>query len=41
MSLFTTRELYEWCKIPFTDLVNAGRVSLKKFVVFRMDECLD
>lgn len=100
MSLFTTRELYEWCKIPydklqdhptrkipfrlchdsvemghimarelvaeirahnatgvatraiipcgpscwykpFTDLVNADRVSLKKFVVFHMDECLD
>ena len=26
---------------PFTDLVNAERVSLKTFVVFHMDECLD
>jgi len=29
-----------WYK-PFTDLVNAERVSLKSFVVFHMDECLD
>ncbi|MHC4800301.1 MAG: sugar phosphate isomerase family [Planctomycetota bacterium] len=29
-----------WYK-PFTDLVNAERVSLKNFVVFHMDECLD
>jgi glucosamine-6-phosphate deaminase len=26
---------------PFTDLVNRKRVSLKDFVVFHMDECLD
>ena len=26
---------------PFTDLVNAERVSLKNLVVFHMDECLD
>jgi glucosamine-6-phosphate deaminase len=26
---------------PFTDLVNRERVSLKRFVVFHMDECLD
>jgi glucosamine-6-phosphate deaminase len=26
---------------PFTDLVNAERVSLTKLVVFHMDECLD
>jgi glucosamine-6-phosphate deaminase len=26
---------------PFTDLVNRERVSLRKFVVFHMDECLD
>ncbi len=29
-----------WYK-PFTDLVNAERVSLKDLVVFHMDECLD
>jgi glucosamine-6-phosphate deaminase len=29
-----------WYK-PFTDLVNAKQVSLKNFVVFHMDECLD
>lgn len=29
-----------WYK-PFTDLVNAERVSLRNFVVFHMDECLD
>ncbi|HXF62747.1 MAG TPA: hypothetical protein VNK95_14080 [Caldilineaceae bacterium] len=29
-----------WYK-PFTDLVNAERVSLKRLVVFHMDECLD
>ena len=29
-----------WYK-PFTDLVNRERVSLKRFVVFHMDECLD
>lgn len=29
-----------WYK-PFTDLVNAERVSLKRVVVFHMDECLD
>ncbi|MCF6269797.1 MAG: hypothetical protein L3J41_08810 [Melioribacteraceae bacterium] len=29
-----------WYK-PFTDLVNEERVSLKNFVVFHMDECLD
>ena len=29
-----------WYK-PFTDLVNAEKVSLKNFVVFHMDECLD
>jgi len=29
-----------WYK-PFTDLVNAENVSLKRFVVFHMDECLD
>lgn len=26
---------------PFTELVNAEEVSLKRFVVFHMDECLD
>ena len=26
---------------PFTELVNRRRVSLKRFVVFHMDECLD
>ena len=26
---------------PFTDLVNRERVSLKRFIVFHMDECLD
>lgn len=26
---------------PFTDLVNLRRVSLRRFVVFHMDECLD
>jgi glucosamine-6-phosphate deaminase len=26
---------------PFTDLVNAERVSLRNFVVYHMDECLD
>lgn len=26
---------------PFTDMVNAGKVSLKNLVVFHMDECLD
>ena len=26
---------------PFTSLVNAERISLKRFVVFHMDECLD
>ena len=26
---------------PFTDLVNREKVSLKRFVVFHMDECLD
>ncbi len=26
---------------PFTELVNRERVSLKRFVVFHMDECLD
>jgi glucosamine-6-phosphate deaminase len=26
---------------PFTDLVNRRRVSLRRFVVFHMDECLD
>jgi len=29
-----------WYK-PFTDLVNAERVSLRNLVVFHMDECLD
>ncbi|MHB0938148.1 MAG: sugar phosphate isomerase family [Armatimonadota bacterium] len=29
-----------WYK-PFTDLVNAERVSLRNFTVFHMDECLD
>ena len=29
-----------WYK-PFSDLVNRERVSLKRFVVFHMDECLD
>ncbi len=29
-----------WYK-PFTDRVNKERVSLKRFVVFHMDECLD
>ncbi len=29
-----------WYK-PFTDLVNARRVSLRRFIVFHMDECLD
>jgi glucosamine-6-phosphate deaminase len=29
-----------WYK-PFTDLVNKERVSLKNFVVYHMDECLD
>ena len=29
-----------WYK-PFTDLVNQEKVSLKRFVVFHMDECLD
>jgi len=29
-----------WYK-PFTDLVNSERVSLKRFEVFHMDECLD
>ncbi|UCE07688.1 MAG: hypothetical protein JSW07_06555 [bacterium] len=29
-----------WYK-PFTDLVNKEKVSLKKLVVFHMDECLD
>jgi glucosamine-6-phosphate deaminase len=29
-----------WYK-PFTSLVNKERVSLKRFVVFHMDECLD
>lgn len=29
-----------WYK-PFTDLVNKEKVSLKNFVVFHMDECLD
>jgi glucosamine-6-phosphate deaminase len=29
-----------WYK-PFTDLVNRERVSLKRFVAFHMDECLD
>ncbi len=29
-----------WYK-PFTDLVNARKVSLKRLVVFHMDECLD
>jgi glucosamine-6-phosphate deaminase len=29
-----------WYK-PFTDLVNLEKVSLKKLVVFHMDECLD
>lgn len=29
-----------WYK-PFTDLVNQEKVSLKKFIVFHMDECLD
>lgn len=29
-----------WYK-PFTDLVNRERVSLRHFVVFHMDECLD
>lgn len=29
-----------WYK-PFTDLVNAEKVSLKNLVVFHMDECLD
>lgn len=29
-----------WYK-PFTSLINKERVSLKKFVVFHMDECLD
>ena len=29
-----------WYK-PFTDLVNQERVSLKRLVVFHMDECLD
>ncbi|MDO8683240.1 MAG: hypothetical protein Q7N50_07155 [Armatimonadota bacterium] len=29
-----------WYK-PFTDLVNEERVSLRNFVVFHMDECLD
>jgi glucosamine-6-phosphate deaminase len=29
-----------WYK-PFTDLVNRENVSLKEFVVFHMDECLD
>ena len=29
-----------WYK-PFADLVNAARVSLKRLVVFHMDECLD
>lgn len=29
-----------WYK-PFTELVNAEKVSLKNFVVFHMDECLD
>ena len=29
-----------WYK-PFTELVNEERVSLKRFVVFHMDECLD
>ena len=26
---------------PFTELVNGERVSLKRFIVFHMDECLD
>jgi glucosamine-6-phosphate deaminase len=29
-----------WYK-PFTDLINNERISLKKLVVFHMDECLD
>ena len=29
-----------WYK-PFTDLVNSDGVSLKNFIVFHMDECLD
>ncbi len=29
-----------WYK-PFTDLINREKVSLKNFVVFHMDECLD
>jgi len=29
-----------WYK-PFTDLVNVEKISLKKLVVFHMDECLD
>jgi glucosamine-6-phosphate deaminase len=29
-----------WYK-PFTDLVNRERVSLQRFIVFHMDECLD
>jgi glucosamine-6-phosphate deaminase len=29
-----------WYK-PFTDLINSERISLKNFVVFHMDECLD
>ena len=29
-----------WYK-PFTDLVNKERLSLRNFVVFHMDECLD
>lgn len=29
-----------WYK-PFTQIVNQERVSLKKFIVFHMDECLD
>jgi glucosamine-6-phosphate deaminase len=29
-----------WYK-PFTDLVNSERISLKRLVVFHMDECLD
>jgi glucosamine-6-phosphate deaminase len=26
---------------PFTDLVNSGNISLRRFCVFHMDECLD
>jgi len=29
-----------WYK-PFTDLINTERISLRNFVVFHMDECLD